>query len=86
MYITALAMNLVPWLQLEALPIGHTAKSRDVKRWRYRLFATASKLITRVRRTQLLIPEHAPEASTITTILAAISEFKQCRRKLPLLA
>lgn len=84
--IAALAMNLVSWLQLAALPTGHTATSWDVKRWRYRLFATAGKLITRARRTQLLIPKHAPEASTITTILAAISELKKRRRKLPLVA
>lgn len=84
--IAALAMNLLSWLQLAALPTGHTATGWDVKRWRYRLFATAGKLITRARRTQLLIPEHAPETSTITTILAAISELKQRRRKLPRLA
>ena len=84
--IAALAMDLVSWLQLAALPTGHTAKSWDVKRWRYRLFATAGKLITRARKTWLLVPEHAPEARTITTIPAAISELKQRRRKPPLLA
>ncbi|MDQ0277364.1 hypothetical protein QO003_001667 [Arthrobacter silviterrae] len=79
-------MNLLSWLQLAALPTGHTAKRWDVKRWRYRLFATAGKLITCARKTWLLIPKHAPEAGTTTTILAAISELKQRRRKLPLLA
>ena len=84
--ITALAMNLLSWLQLAVLPTGHTAKGWDVKRWRYRLFATAGKLITRARKTWLLIPEHAPEAATITGILATISDLAQRRRKLPLLA
>lgn len=82
----ALAMNLVCWLQLTMLPSGHTAKNWYVKRWRYRLFSTAGKIITRARRTRLLIPEHAPEANTITTILAAVSELKQHRQRMPSLA
>ncbi|WP_026533336.1 IS1380 family transposase, partial [Arthrobacter sp. H41] len=74
--IAALAMNLVAWLQLAALPSGHQARGWDIKRWRYRLFATAGKLITRARRTRLLIPDKAPETDTITTLLAAIVELR----------
>ena len=78
-------MNLVSWLQLATLSNGHTARDWDVKRWRYRLFATAGKLITRARKTWLLIPATAPEAVMITTLLEAIKEFSQQRRKrLPL--
>lgn len=80
-------MNLISWLQLTALPTGHPARGWDVKRWRYRLFATAGKIITRARRTWLLIPEKAPEAGTITQLLQAIDELKGNRRKrMPLLA
>lgn len=79
--IAALAMNLVSWLQLAALPTGHKARGWDMKRWRYRLFATAGKLITRARRTRLLIPDKAPEAGTITTLLAAIATLKNRLRQ-----
>jgi hypothetical protein len=79
--IAALAMNLVSWLQLAALPTGHTARGWDMKRWRYRLFATAGKLITRARRTRLLIADKAPEAGTITTLLATIDELKTSLRQ-----
>ncbi|MET3176389.1 UNVERIFIED_ORG: hypothetical protein ABIB52_004264 [Arthrobacter sp. UYCu721] len=79
--IAALAMNLVSWLQLAALPTGHTARGWDMKRWRYRLFATAGKLITRAQRTRLLIPDKAPETGTITTVLAAIAELKTSLRQ-----
>ena len=78
--IATLAMNLVSWLQLTALPTGHKARGWDMKRWRYRLFATAGKIITRARRTRLLIPDKAPEAGTITTLLTAIAELKTSLR------
>jgi hypothetical protein len=74
-------MNLVSWLQLAALPTGHKARGWDMKRWRYRLFATAGKLITRARRTRLLIPGKAPETGTITTLLAANAELKNSLRQ-----
>jgi hypothetical protein len=74
-------MNLVSWLQLTALPTGHKARGWDMKRRRYRLFATAGKLITRDRRTRLLIPDKAPEAGTITTLLAANTELKNNLRQ-----
>lgn len=79
--IAALAMNLVSWLQLAALPTGHKARGWDIKRWRYRLFATAGKLITRARRTSLLIPDKAPETDTITTLLAATATLKNSLRQ-----
>ncbi|WP_346925594.1 IS1380 family transposase [uncultured Arthrobacter sp.] len=85
--IAALAMNLVSWLQLTALPTGHKARGWDIKRWRYRLFATAGKIITRARQSRLLIPDKAPETSTITTLLAAIAELKSSlRQRIPRLA
>lgn len=80
-------MNLVVWLQLAALLTGHTARGWDKKPWRYRLFATAGKLITRARRTRLLIADQAPESGTITTVLAAIAELKNSlRQRIRLLA
>lgn len=36
-------------------------KPGDIRRWRYRLFATAGKIIIRARRNQLLPPDSAPE-------------------------
>jgi Transposase DDE domain group 1 len=67
--IAALAFNLVSWLQLAVLPDGHRAKGWDIKRWRYRLFAIAGKIITRARRTQLLLPESAPEKDLLKLLL-----------------
>jgi len=80
-HIAALAMNLVAWLQLAALPTGHKARGWDMKRWRYRLFATAGKLITRARVKRLLLPDGAPETGTITTLLAAIAGLKNSLRQ-----
>ncbi|MFK4299900.1 hypothetical protein ABH924_005090 [Arthrobacter sp. GAS37] len=77
--IAALASNLVAWLQLTALPDGHQAKTWDIKRWRYRLFATAGKIITRARRTQLLLPETAPERALITWMLEAIKGLRHAQ-------
>lgn len=74
--IAALAFNLVSWLQLAALPDGHRAKAWDIKRWRYRLFATAGKIITRARRTQLLLPESAPERDLVRLLLDNTSQLK----------
>lgn len=80
-HIAALAMNLVSWLQLAALPTGHKVRGWDIKRWRYRLFATAGKLITRARRTSLLLPAQAPETDTITTLLDAIAGLRNSIRQ-----
>ena len=57
-----LAMNVVAWLQQAVLPLGHPAGIWDMKRWRYRLYAMAGKVIYGGRQTQLLLPEKAPEA------------------------
>ncbi|MEO5321677.1 transposase, partial [Arthrobacter sp. CC3] len=75
--IAALAFNLVSWLQLAALPHGHRAKAWDIKRWRYRLFATAGKIITRARRNQLLLPESAPEKDLLKLLLENTARLKQ---------
>ena len=74
-------MNLISWLQLAMLPHEHKATGWDMKRWRYRLFATAGKLITRARRAWLLLPQNAPETDTITTLLATVQDLKNSRRK-----
>jgi hypothetical protein len=56
------AMNLIAWIQLSILPSGHAAGVWDVKRWRYRLFSMAGKLVRGGRKTRLLIPAAATEA------------------------
>lgn len=67
--ITALAMNLWTWARLTTLPSGHHGTSWDIKRWRYRIFTTAGKVITRARKRYLLLPERSPEIGTIMSIL-----------------
>ncbi|MET3165385.1 UNVERIFIED_ORG: hypothetical protein ABIB19_003819 [Arthrobacter sp. UYEF10] len=57
------------WLQLAALPDGHRAKAWDIKRWRYRLFTTAGKIITRARRNRFLLPETAREKDLLKLLL-----------------
>jgi hypothetical protein len=79
--IAVLAMNLVSWLQLAALPDGHQARGWDIKRWRYRLFATAGKIITRARRNQLLLPAAAPEQPLITALLEAIGRIAKAANR-----
>ncbi len=80
-------MNLISWIGLTALPTGHQARGWDIKRWRYRLFATAGKLITRARRDQLLISHKVPEAAMITALLAQFKELKdRLRPHVPALA
>lgn len=82
-HIAALASNLTSWLQLAALPDGHHAKGWDIKRWRYRLFATAGKIITCARKTTLLIPAVTPESATITTLQATIKNLAARLRHRP---
>ncbi|PQZ86552.1 IS1380 family transposase [Arthrobacter sp. MYb222] len=60
-----LALNLVSWLQLAVLPSGHEASCWDVKRWRYRLFSMAGKIVSGGRQRRLLIPRSAPEAGLL---------------------
>lgn len=73
--IASLGMNMVTWMNLIAVPTGHEATSWDIKRWRYRVFATAGKIITRARRRILLLPSAAPETSMIIAIIDRISDF-----------
>ena len=56
------AVNLVAWLQLAVLPGGHKASVWDLKRWRYRLFSMAGKIVSGGRQRRLLISARAPEA------------------------
>ena len=55
--LAVLAVNLVSWMQLVVLPAGHAAGVWDMKRWRYRLFSIAGKLISSARQRRLLVPE-----------------------------
>lgn len=70
--IAALTMNMITWMGLAALPAGHSGATWDIKRWRYRVFATAGKLITRSRRAHLLFPQSAPETGLILALRARI--------------
>lgn len=74
-HLAVLASNLVTWLQLAALPHGHHGKGWDIKRFRYRLFATAGKIITRGRKRQLLLPQTAPEQQLISALITATARI-----------
>ncbi|NJC22629.1 hypothetical protein BJ994_001705 [Arthrobacter pigmenti] len=74
--LAVLAFNLTAWLQLVCLPTRHRAAFWDIKRWRYRVFATAGKLITTASRHRLLLPESAPEKELINLILKPITALK----------
>jgi hypothetical protein len=58
-----------------ALPEGHHATAWDIKRWRYRLFATAGKIITRARKSYLLLPGTVPEHQLIHRLLEATARI-----------
>lgn len=75
--IAALASNLIAWLQLVVLPAGHEAGVWDVKRWWYRLFSMAGKLITSGRQIRLLIPRRAPESGLLRLIEQACRRLHQ---------
>ena len=62
------AVNLVSWLQLAVLPGGHEAGCWDVKRWRYRLFSMAGKIVASGRQRRLLFPCRAPEAGLFSLL------------------
>ncbi|MGP5384046.1 IS1380 family transposase [Glutamicibacter arilaitensis] len=72
-----LALNMVSWLQLAALPGGHEAGCWDMKRWRYRLFSMAGKVVTGGRQRRLLIPERAPAARLLCQLQEGISTLFQ---------
>ena len=63
------------WFQLTALPACDHAKGWDIKRWRYRLFAAAGKIIAGARRDHLLLPAAAPERPLIAALLEANSRI-----------
>ncbi|KSU66014.1 transposase [Arthrobacter sp. NIO-1057] len=67
-----LALNLVAWLQLAVPPSGHEASCWDLKRWRYRLFSTAGKIVSGGRQRRLLIHESAPEAQLLFLLQQSI--------------
>ena len=71
------AVNLVSWLQLAVLPGGHAAGCWDLKRWRYRLFSMAGKLVSGGRQRRLLIPERAPEAQLLCQLIEGIGALFQ---------
>jgi hypothetical protein len=71
------AMNLIAWIQLAILPSGHAAGVWDVKRWRYRLFSMAGKLVRGGRQTRLLLPAAAPEADLAMDVHRRITRAHQ---------
>lgn len=75
--LAVLAVNLVTWIQLAVLPAGHAAGVWDLKRWRYRLFSIAGKLISSARQKRLLIPESAPEAHLFTALINGTERLRQ---------
>lgn len=58
-------LNLVSWLQLVVLPADHAAGCWDLKRWRYRVWSLAGKLVTGSRQPRMLINQAAPEAGLV---------------------
>ena len=72
-----LALNLVSWLQLAVLPGGHDASVWDLKRWRYRLFSMAGKIVSGGRQRRLLIPEKAPAAQLLCQLQEGIGRLFQ---------
>ncbi|MBP2399795.1 hypothetical protein JOF39_002876 [Glutamicibacter protophormiae] len=66
------AVNLVSWLQLVVLPSDHAAGCWDLKRWRFRLFSMAGKVISGGRQRRLLIPQRAPGAQLLCQLIEGI--------------
>ena len=81
-HLAMFAMNLISWLQLTVLPGGHEAGCWDVKRWRYRLFSMAGKIVNGGRQTKLLVSDKAPEAALLLELHERIKHlqprFKDC--------
>lgn len=67
------AFNLVTWLQLAVLPAEHVAGSWDLKRWRYRVWSLAGKLVTGSRQPRILVNQDAPEADLVLLLHERIS-------------
>ncbi|MGP9818357.1 IS1380 family transposase, partial [Glutamicibacter sp. 363] len=75
------ALNLVAWLQLAVLPGGHEAGCWDLKRWRYRLFSMAGKIVSGGRQRRLLISARAPEAQLLCQLNEGVGVlFQRWRR------
>lgn len=71
------AMNLVSWLQLAVLPTGHAAGRWDMKRWRYRLFSMAGKIVHGGRQTKLSLSRKAPEAKLLLELYERFKHLQQ---------
>ena len=67
------AVNLVAWMQLAVLPAGHAAGCWDPKRWRYRVWSLAGKLVTGSRQARILLNQSAPEAGLVMLLHERIS-------------
>lgn len=74
--LAVLAVNLVAWMQLAVLPAGHAAGVWDMKRWRYRLFSIAGKLISSARQKRLLIPKAAPESQLFASLIEGTTRLR----------
>ncbi|MGB9034948.1 MAG: IS1380 family transposase [Paeniglutamicibacter sp.] len=74
--LAVLAVNLVSWMQLTILPAGHPAGVWDMKRWRYRLFSIAGKLISSARQKRLLIPKAAPESQLFASLIEGTKHLR----------
>ncbi|WP_138926159.1 transposase [Glutamicibacter creatinolyticus] len=67
--LAVLSVNFTSWIQLVMLTVRRPAGCWDVKRWRYRLYAVAGKLISNSRQTRLLILKMAPESALLMQML-----------------
>ncbi|GAA1499115.1 hypothetical protein GCM10009628_41200 [Paeniglutamicibacter kerguelensis] len=63
-------------MQLAVLPAGHVAGVWDMKRWRYKLFSIAGKLISSARRQRLLVPESVPESHLYSTLIEGTTRLR----------
>lgn len=75
--VAMLAMNTISWMQLTLIPGDHGAGVWDLKRWRYRLFSIAGKVISSARTTKLLIPHKAPESGLLLLLLEGITGLRE---------
>ncbi|MFI8414857.1 transposase, partial [Paeniglutamicibacter gangotriensis] len=75
--LAVLAMNLVAWMSLAALPAGHEAGTWDMKRWRFRLFSIAGKIVSSGRQKRLLIPEDAPESPLLVALQEGTARLRE---------
>lgn len=67
----ALACEVTAWMQMLALPT-HSARRWEPKRLRLRLFSIAGRLARHGRRRHLHLSAHAPWASLLAQMLAAL--------------